>query len=55
VGQHGVLRMKLCGEDLSRYSNKIESVGLRTYPYYHCLATKVMSRHGWKTADIDMV
>jgi len=28
VGQHGVLYVKLSGEDLSRYSNKIESVGL---------------------------
>jgi len=31
--------MKLSGEDLSvsRYSNKSESVGLRTCPYYHYL------------------
>jgi len=28
--------MKLCGEDLSHYSNKIKSVGLRNCPYYHC-------------------
>ena len=30
VGQHGVLcyDVKLSGEDLSRYSNKIESVGI---------------------------
>ena len=34
VGQHGVLR-EVGGEDLSRYSNKIESVGLRICPYYH--------------------
>jgi len=25
--------MKLSGEDLSRYSNKIESAGLRNCPY----------------------
>jgi len=28
---------------LSRYSNKIESVGLRKCPYYRYLAKKVMS------------
>jgi len=28
--------VKLYGEDLWRYSNKIESVGLRKFPYYHC-------------------
>jgi len=27
----------LTGEDLSRYSNKIQSVGLRKCPYYHYL------------------
>jgi len=26
--------VKLSGEDLSRYSNRIESVGLRKCPYY---------------------
>jgi len=36
--------MKLSGEDLSRYSNKIESVGLRKCPYYHYLTKKVMSQ-----------
>jgi len=30
--------VKLSGEDLSRYSNKIESVGLRKCPYYHSLS-----------------
>jgi len=33
--------VKLSGEDLSRYSNKIESVGLRKCPYYHYLTKKV--------------
>jgi len=33
VGQHGVLREVKYGEDLLRYSNKIESVGLRKCPY----------------------
>ena len=38
--------MKLSGEDLSRYSNKIESVGLRKCRDYHlaCLTEKVMSQ-----------
>jgi len=35
---------KLSGEDLSRYSNKIESVGLRNSPYYHYLTKKVVSQ-----------
>jgi len=39
VGQHGVLS----GEDLSRYSNKTESVGLRKYPHYHHPTKKVKS------------
>jgi len=30
----------LNGEDLSRYSNKIESVGLRKCPYYRYLIEK---------------
>ena len=34
--------VKLSGEDLLRYSNKIESVGLRKCPYYHYLTKKVM-------------
>jgi len=29
--------VKLSDEDWSRYSNEIESVGLRKCPYYHCL------------------
>jgi len=36
--------VKLTGEDMSRYSNKIESDGLRKYPYYHYHAKKVMSQ-----------
>jgi len=36
--------VKLSGEDLSRYSNEIESVGLRKCPYYHYLSKKVMSQ-----------
>jgi len=36
--------VKLNGEDSSRYSNKIESVGLGKCPYYHHLTTKVMSQ-----------
>jgi len=48
--------VKLSDEDLSRYSNKMESVGLRKRPYYQYLTKKVMSqRHGGKTAGIDMV
>jgi len=35
---------KLSGEDLSRYSNKIESVGLRNCPHYRYLTKKVMSQ-----------
>jgi len=37
----------LSGEDLSHYSNKIESVGLRKCPYYRYLTKKVMSE--WET------
>jgi len=33
----------LRSEDLSRYSNKIESVGLRKCPYKRYLTMKVMS------------
>jgi len=32
--------VKLSGEDLSRYSNKTELVGLRKCPYYHILLRK---------------
>jgi len=34
---------QLSGENLSRYSNKIESVGVRRCPYYRYLTKKVMS------------
>jgi len=36
--------VKLSGEDMSRYSNKTESVGLRKRPYYHYLTKKVVSQ-----------
>ena len=36
--------VKSSGEDLSRYSNKVESVGLRKCPYYYYLTKKVMSQ-----------
>ena len=32
--------VKLSGEDFWRYSNKIESVGLRMCPYHHSLKAK---------------
>jgi len=35
--------VKLSGEDLPRYSNQIESIGLRKCPHYHCLTNTVMS------------
>ena len=35
--------VKSSGEDLSRYSNKIELAGLRC-PYYHYLTKKAMSQ-----------
>jgi len=35
--------VSLNGEDLSRYSNKSESVGLRKCPYYRYLIEKVTS------------
>ena len=41
---HTAYCVKLSGEDLSRYSNKIESVGLRKCEYYHYLTKKVMSQ-----------
>jgi len=57
--------VKLSGEDLSRYLNKIESVGLRKCPYYHYLTKKGITladisqslppQHDGKTADMDMV
>jgi len=44
IGHHVVLCVRVVnGEDLSRYSNKIESVGLRQYPYYRYLIEKVTS------------
>jgi len=36
--------VKLFGEDLSRYLDKIESVCLRKYPIHHYLTKKVMSQ-----------
>jgi len=36
--------LKLSGKDLSRYSNKIESVGGRKFPYDHCFTKKVISQ-----------
>jgi len=36
--------VKLNGEDLSRYSNKIQAVGLRKCPYYQYLTKKVVSQ-----------
>jgi len=57
--------VNLSGEDLSRYSNKIELVGLTKCPYYHYPSKKVMSNnkhfsefaphHGGKAAGIDTV
>jgi len=44
VGQHVDFVGPYCvylNEDLSRYSNKIESVGLRKCPYYRYLIEKV--------------
>jgi len=38
---HSILWLN--GEDLSRYLNKIESVGLRICLYYHYLNKKVTS------------
>jgi len=39
LGQHTYFK-KLSGEDLPRYSNKTESVGLRKCPHYHYLTKK---------------
>ena len=36
--------VKLSGEGVSRYSNKIESVGLRKCSYYDYMTKKVMSQ-----------
>jgi len=36
--------VKLSGEDLSRYSNEIESVRFKNSPYYHYLTKKVTSQ-----------
>jgi len=36
--------VKSSGEDLWRYLNKIESVGLQKCPYYHYLVWKAMSQ-----------
>jgi len=36
--------VKLSGEDLSHYWNKIESVGLRKCPYYRYLTKKVTAQ-----------
>jgi len=73
VGQHDV-GIKYCvntsGEDLSRYSNNIESVRLRKCPRYHYLTkndvtylltynnkhfSELAPHHGGKTAGIDML
>jgi len=37
-----VYYLELSDEDLSRCSNKIESVGLRKCPYYHYRTKKVI-------------
>ena len=42
--------MNLTGEDVSRYSNKIYSVGLRKCPYYHCFTNKHFAEHGEKNS-----
>jgi len=44
LGKQGVYCVKFNGEDLSRQSNKIESVGLRKCLYYHYLTKKAMSQ-----------
>jgi len=72
VGQHGALWWRWnSDEDLTHYSNKIESVSLRKCPYYHYITKKVNVRQqtfmraqlpptSWRdclgiTAGIDMV
>jgi len=56
--------VKFSGEDMSRYSNKFESVGLRKCPHYQYLTKKwcndnrhfaELGTHHGKTAGIDMV
>jgi len=57
--------VKLSGKDLSRYSNKIESVGLKNVHIITILLrkwchnnkqfTQLAPRHGGKTAGIDMI
>ena len=63
VWQRGVLR-EWIGKDLSRYSNKIESFGLRKCPLSYCIRkwcynskhfSELAPHHGEKTAGIDMV
>jgi len=39
-----VYRVKLSGEDLSRYSNKLNQLVFRKCPCYHYLTKKVMSQ-----------
>jgi len=46
-GNTGVLCEVTWWRFLSSYSNKIELVGLRKCPYFHCLSKKVMSQ--WQT------
>jgi len=56
--------VKLSGEGLWRYSNKIETVGLRKCPYYYLLRkwcynnkyfAKLAPHHGGKIVGIDVV
>ena len=50
--------VKLSGEDLSCYSNEIESACLRKCPHYHYITKKVMPQYKHlaerKTAVVDM-
>jgi len=39
-----IVTVRISGKDLSRYSNKIESVGLRKCPCLRYLTKKVMSK-----------
>ena len=41
---YGAYYVKVSGEDLLRYSDEIESVGLRKCPYYRYLTKKMMSQ-----------
>ena len=45
---------QLSGEDLSRYSNKIKSAGLRKCPYKRYLTKKVMSASKKHFAELDL-